>query len=34
LALLQAMPYDELAHRGKRFLWPWEWGWRLPPRVD
>jgi hypothetical protein len=34
LALVQAMPYDELAHRGKRFLWPWEWGWRLPPRVD
>jgi hypothetical protein len=24
------MPYDELAHTGKRFLWPWEWGWRLP----
>jgi hypothetical protein len=34
LAALQAMPYDELAHRGKRFLWPWEWGWRLPSRVD
>lgn len=34
VALLRAMPYDELAHRGKRFLWPWEWGWRLPPRVD
>lgn len=34
LAVVQAMPYDELTHRGKRFLWPWEWGWRLPPRVD
>jgi hypothetical protein len=30
---LAAFPYDELAHRGRRFLWPWEWGWRLPPRV-
>ncbi|HEX5994690.1 MAG TPA: hypothetical protein VFY84_06075 [Jiangellales bacterium] len=27
---LADMPYDELAHIGKRFLWPWEWGWRLP----
>ena len=25
-----ALPYDELAHRGRRFLWPWQWGWRLP----
>jgi hypothetical protein len=25
-----AFPYDELAHRGRRFLWPWQWGWRLP----
>lgn len=33
-AMVQAMPYDELAHRGKRFLWPWEWGWRLRPRAD
>ena len=24
------LPYDELAHRGRRFLWPWQWGWRLP----
>ena len=23
-------PYDELAHHGRRFLWPWQWGWRLP----
>jgi len=23
-------PYDEMAHRGRRFLWPWQWGWRLP----
>jgi len=28
------LPYDELAHRGRRFLWPWQWGWRLPPRPD
>jgi hypothetical protein len=27
---LAGLPYDELAHKGKRFLWPWEWGWRLP----
>ncbi len=25
-----AFPYDELAHHGRRFLWPWQWGWRLP----
>jgi len=34
LAMVQAMPYDELAHQGRRFLWPWEWGWRLPPGVQ
>lgn len=34
LATVTALPFDELAHRGKRFLWPWEWGWRLPPRGD
>lgn len=27
-----AFPYDELAHHGRRFLWPWQWGWRLPRR--
>lgn len=27
---LAEMPYDELAHTGRRFLWPWQWGWRLP----
>ena len=27
---LGAFPYDELAHRGRRFLWPWQWGWRMP----
>jgi hypothetical protein len=26
-AHLAALPYDELAHRGRRFLWPWQWGW-------
>lgn len=25
-----AFPYDSLAHRGRNFLWPWQWGWRLP----
>lgn len=23
-------PYDELAHHGRKSLWPWQWGWRLP----
>jgi len=27
---IAAMPYDELEHRGRRFLWPWQWGWRMP----
>jgi len=27
---LAGFPYDEMAHRGRRFLWPWQWGWRLP----
>src|SRR4051794_13003708 len=25
-----ASPRDELAHRGRRFLWPWQWGWLDP----
>lgn len=25
-----AFDYDELAHHGRRFLWPWQWGWKLP----
>jgi hypothetical protein len=29
-ARVAAMPYDPLAHEGRRFLWPWQWGWRLP----
>lgn len=24
-----AFDYDKLAHQGRRFLWPWQWGWRL-----
>jgi hypothetical protein len=24
------MPYDKLAHEGKRTLWPWQWGWKSP----
>ncbi len=27
---IAALPYNELAHRGRKFLWPWQWGWRLP----
>ena len=27
---LAQMPHDELAHEGKRFLWPWQWCWKLP----
>jgi hypothetical protein len=27
-----ALPYDESAHRSKKILWPWQWGWRLPQR--
>jgi hypothetical protein len=23
-------PYDESERYGRRFLWPWQWGWRLP----
>lgn len=29
-ARVAALPYDELAHRGRRFLWPWQWGWSRP----
>jgi hypothetical protein len=29
-ARLGKMPYDELAHKGKRFLWPWQSGWKMP----
>lgn len=25
-------PYDEADYHGRRFLWPWQWGWRLPRR--
>ena len=31
-ARVAAMPFDELAHRGKGLLWPWQWGWKLPPK--
>lgn len=24
------LPYDALEHEGRKFLWPWQWGWRLP----
>ena len=27
---LAEMPYDELAHTGRPYLWPRQWGWRLP----
>ena len=26
--------YDEVAHSGRRFRWPWQWGWRLPEDVS
>lgn len=25
-----ALPYDEFEHQGRKLLWPWQWGWRLP----
>ncbi|WP_168581573.1 hypothetical protein [Gephyromycinifex aptenodytis] len=31
-ARVAAFPYDPLAHHGRDFLWPWQWGWRLPRR--
>jgi len=27
---IAAMPHDEPEHRGRRLLWPWQWGWRIP----
>lgn len=27
------LPHDEAEHRSRGFLWPWQWGWRLPPRA-
>ena len=24
------LPHNELAHHGRKFLWPWQWGWRMP----
>jgi hypothetical protein len=29
---IAGLPYDQLAHDGRRFRWPWQWGWRLPRR--
>jgi hypothetical protein len=29
---IAGLPYDPLAHDGRRFRWPWQWGWRLPRR--
>lgn len=29
-ATVAELPYDEDANRPRRFLWPWQWGWRLP----
>lgn len=29
-ARLAGMPHEELEHSGRRFLWPWQWGWRMP----
>lgn len=30
--LVGSFPYEPLAHHGRSFLWPWQWGWRLPKR--
>jgi len=27
-----ALPYDPPPTYGRTFRWPWQWGWRLPPR--
>lgn len=27
---VNALPHDEKEHTLRRFLWPWQWGWRLP----
>lgn len=24
------LPYDQAEHSPRAFLWPWQWGWRLP----
>lgn len=29
-ARVAGFPYDELAHHGRQFRWPWQWGWKLP----
>ena len=31
---VRELPYDEEEHKLRRFLWPWQWGWRLPPRNE
>ena len=31
-ARLDEFPYHELAHQGRGFLWPWQWGWRMPAK--
>lgn len=31
-AVVAALPFDEADHTPRRFLWPWQWGWRLPRR--
>jgi hypothetical protein len=28
------LPYDVAARPLRRFLWPWQWGWRRPPRAE
>lgn len=30
-AAVARLPYDDRADRPRRLLWPWQWGWRLPP---
>ena len=28
--VLATLPYDQDQFRTRPFLWPWQWGWRLP----
>lgn len=33
VAEVAALPHDELSHTGRRFRWPWQWGWTLARSV-
>lgn len=36
VARVRELPFDEKEHKLRRFLWRWQWGWRLPraPRAN